>query len=48
MCNNVQKCIQMQTSMKNCVISDSFQCRPEIAFFYVIFLIQMTYFEVLI
>ena len=41
MCANVQKCIPMQTAIKISVLSDSFQCKPEIAFFKVIFLIQM-------
>ena len=38
------KCIQMQTLMKRGILSDQFQCKPEMAFFLVIFLFQMTYF----
>ena len=34
----------MQTSMKRGLWSDPFQCKPERAFFKVIFLFQMTYF----
>ena len=42
-------CVKMsiQTSMKNGALSDSFQCKPEMVFFKVIFLIQMTYLEIL-
>ena len=28
-----KKCIQMQKSLKSCVLSDSFQCKQEMAFF---------------
>ena len=37
----------MQTTMKRGISSDPFQCKPEIAFFKVIFLFQMTYLGVL-
>ena len=33
----------MQTTMKRGISSDPFQCKPEITFFKVIFLFQMTY-----
>ena len=31
-CNNVQKCIRMQTSMEHGILSDPFQCKPDMAF----------------
>ena len=33
----------MQTSMKRGILSDPFQCKPEMAFFLMIFIFQMTY-----
>ena len=46
-CNNVQIMHRMQASMKRGISSDPFQCKPEITFFKVIFLFQMTYLGVL-
>ena len=34
--------------MKNGILSDSCQCKPKMAFFKVIFLLQMTYFSVFV
>ena len=38
-----KKCIRMQKSMKRVSLSDSFQYKPDMAFFQVIFLFQMAY-----
>ena len=37
-CNSVKQCIRMQTSIICGILSDPFQCKPGMAFFYVIFL----------
>ena len=42
MCHNVQKSYKMQSSMKSRILTDPFQCWPEMAFLSRIFMMQMT------
>ena len=46
MCHNVRKVYKMQSSIKRRVLTDSFQCWLDIAFFYMIFMMGMTRLDV--